>query len=320
VIKDSGDDPDVTNGIKIYATVSILTKEQFQSATKNNEFIYENSWILAGGEGIGRVTKAGLEQELGYPAINKIPRKMILEVVKEVCELADYRGKLRIEISAPQGVEIAKKTFNSRLGILGGISILGTSGIVEPMSEKALVATIEAELKMKKAEGRKHLLMTPGNIGKSYADTLLKLEDQEIVKCSNYIGDSIDLAVSLGFQSILLIGNIGKLVKLGAGIMNTHSKVADGRLEILALYSGLCGASIEDMKKILDCLTTEIAIDKLKEKALLNMVMDLLMNKIDEVLTIRGGDTIKVGVMIYSDKLGYLGETRHVKELMQYHM
>jgi cobalt-precorrin-5B (C1)-methyltransferase len=320
VIKDSGDDPDVTNGIKIYATVSTLTKEQFEAATKNYEFIYENSWILAGGEGIGRVTKAGLEQELGYPAINKIPRKMIVEVVKEVCDLADYRGKLWIEISAPQGVEIAKKTFNSRLGILGGISILGTSGIVEPMSEKALVATIEAELKIKRAEGMKHLLMTPGNIGRSYADTLLKLEDQAIVKCSNYIGEAIDLAVSLGFQSILLIGNIGKLVKLGAGIMNTHSKVADGRMEILALYSGLCGASIEDMKEILDCLTTEIAIEKLKEKALLNVVMDLLMKKIDDVLAIRGGETIKIGIMIYSDKLGFLGETRHVKELMQYHM
>lgn len=318
VIKDSGDDPDVTRGIEIYAKVTLLNEKQFEQVDKEYEFVYENHFILKGGEGIGRVTKRGLEQEVGFPAINKVPRKMIVDVIIEICNLADYAEMVLVEISAPQGLEIAKKTFNERLGIMGGISILGTSGIVEPMSEKALIDTIEAELKIKKAEGIKHLIMTPGNIGQQFADTLLNVEDKNVVKCSNYIGESIDLSVSIGFESILLVGNIGKLVKLAAGIMNTHSRVADGRMEILALYGGLCGAPMEVMNRIMNCITTEEALGILKEEKLLEVTIEAIMKQIEQVLSRRAGESMKIGAIIFSEKLGYLGETKSVKKIMEF--
>ena len=178
VKKDSGDDPDITNGILVYSKV-----------TKT-----ESAVILDGGIGVGRVTKPGLDQPVGNAAINKVPRQMILGEVKEVCELYGYHGGIRVEISIPQGVELAKKTFNPRLGIEGGISVLGTSGIVEPMSEQALLDTIELEMKVKRAAGKNYLIMAPGNYGLDFLREAYGIQDKDVVKCSNYIGQSIDMA------------------------------------------------------------------------------------------------------------------------------
>ena len=206
--KDSGDDPDVTNETLIYAKVSLTD---------------EAGIIIDGGQGIGRVTKRGLDQPVGNAAINSVPRQMIHEGIEEVMRLADYRGGFKVIISCPDGERIAKKTFNPRLGIVGGISILGTTGIVEPMSEKALVDTIHVELNQRRASGFDEVLLTPGNYGSDFIKDGLGIDPERAVQTSNFIGDSIDICGKLGFKRALLVGHIGKLVKIAGGMMNTHS-------------------------------------------------------------------------------------------------
>ena len=152
VRKDSGDDPDITNGILVYAKAEKIP------------FGIE----IDGGKGIGRVTKAGLDQPVGNAAINSVPRKMISAAITEICEKYDYHGGIRITISVPDGEQIAFKTYNPRMGIEGGISIIGTSGIVEPMSSRALIDTIKVEERMRRSEGRKNLLLTIGNYSQNF--------------------------------------------------------------------------------------------------------------------------------------------------------
>lgn len=301
--KDAGDDPDVTDGIMVYASVS---KQQ------------EPGIILDGGLGVGRVTKKGLEQQPGEAAINKIPRKMIKEAAMEVMEDLDYPGGMKIIISIPQGVEIAKKTFNPRLGIEGGISVLGTSGIVEPMSEEALKETIHLEVRMLKASGKTFMLCSPGNYGVDFAKETLGLDLENAVKCSNYVGDTIDYAVQEGLDGMILIGHIGKLVKLAAGIMNTHSRQSDGRMEILTAYAAMAGADARLLKKLMAANTTEEALEYIKEEELLEAVMELIMERIYFYLNKRAYDKLKLGVITFSNQLGLLGKTKGVEELLWY--
>ena len=228
--KHAGDHPDTTNGILVYATVQ-KTKAP--------------GIILDGGVGVGRVTKAGLSQKIGEAAINPVPKAMILREATEIAEKYDYEGGLKIIISVPEGVEIAKKTFNPRLGIVGGISILGTSGIVEPMSEAALVQSINVEMKQHFSQGEEYLLVTPGNYGADYLREHMDLPYEKNIKCSNYVGETIDMAIDMGVKGILFIAHIGKFVKVAAGIMNTHSHSADARMEVLASNAIRAGASLE---------------------------------------------------------------------------
>ena len=243
--KDSGDDPDVTNGILIYAAVCKC----------------DSGMEITGGEGIGTVTKAGLDQPVGASAINSVPRRMISDAVAEIAAEFDYSGGFRIVISAPEGTEIAKKTFNPRMGITGGISIIGTKGIVEPMSNSALIETIRTEAKMRKAAGHENLLLTLGNFSEDYlAKKLPDLAERSVI-CSNFIGDAIDIGISLGFRRILIVGHLGKLVKLGSGIMNAHSAVADGRMETLIACGVLGGVQPDILRQLADCATTDAALE-----------------------------------------------------------
>ena len=287
VKKYSGDDPDITDGIMIYATVR-----------KTDRGIK-----IDGGEGVGRVTKNGLDQPVGAAAINSVPRQMIRNAVSEVC--GDYDGGIEVIISAPEGVEIAKKTFNPRLGIEGGISILGTSGIVEPMSEKALLDTIFLELKTRHKEGDNAVVLVPGNYGEEFAKTL---GITKTVTCSNFIGDAIDYATDLGFTKILIISHMGKLVKLGSGIMNTHSKYADGRMETLALCAALAGAN--DYAKILDCVTTDEAYEYVRD----TKTIDILMARIDSYLKKR--TDAEIGAVMFSNKYGIIGKTEDADKIL----
>lgn len=301
--KDAGDDPDVTDGIMVYASVS----KQLEPGI-----------VLDGGLGVGRVTKKGLEQQPGEAAINKIPRKMIKKAVMEVMEDLDYPGGLKVIISIPQGVEIAKKTFNPRLGIEGGISVLGTSGIVEPMSEEALKETIHLEIRMLKASGKTFMLCSPGNYGVDFAKETLGLDLENAVKCSNYIGDTIDYAVQEGLDGVLLIGHIGKLVKLAAGIMNTHSRHSDGRMEILTAYAAMAGGDSKLLKKLMTANTTEEALEYIREEGLLEAAMELIMERIYFYLNKRAYDKLKLGAITFSNQLGLLGKTKGVEELLWY--
>lgn len=314
VIKDSGDDPDVTNGAEIYAEVKMLDATYPDESAFHSE--HYNNLYLDGGIGIGRVTKEGLEQSVGQAAINTVPREMIFRAVGEVCQLAEYKGFLLVTVSIPAGVELAKRTFNPRLGIEGGISVLGTSGMIEPMSERAIIDTIEIEIKQLAGQGVKHLLVTPGNYGQAYAAQYLNLQMEQSVKCSNYIGETIDLAVSYGIERFLLVGNIGKLVKLAAGIMNTHSKVADGRCEIFAVHTVLCGGTGEMVQTLMSCINTDEMIKHLEEWKLKEAVMQSICSKIEEYMEHRIGGKMQFGVVLFSEKFGYLGETRNSRQLV----
>lgn len=302
VRKDSGDDPDVTNGIYVFAEVR---KESGEGIS------------LDGGEGIGRITKKGLEQPVGAAAINRVPRQMIREAVKEECARAGYDGGLSVMISIPEGRKIAERTFNPRLGIEGGISVLGTSGIVEPMSEKALTDTIFLELKMLKENGIDRCCVVPGNYGRDFLAEQLGFDADQAVKCSNYIGETIDAAVNLEMRSLLLIGHIGKLIKVAAGVMNTHSRQADCRMEVLAAHAAASGASPELVQAVLDCITTTEALKLLKEKGLLSEVMERVTERIEFHLCHRAGGSLQVEAIVFSTEDGILGKTKRAEALLK---
>ena len=303
--KDGGDDPDVTNGILIYAKVSREPADEAQI-------------IIDGGIGVGRVTKPGLEQPVGAAAINKVPRQMIRENLEAVCEQYHYHGKLSVVISIPSGVELAAKTFNPRLGIVGGISVLGTSGIVEPMSEQALIDTIRVEMRQKLANGMEYLLVVPGNYGIDFLDQYghgLQLEDA--VKCSNFVGEALDAAVEFGAKGVLLVGHIGKFVKLAGGIMNTHSHNADARMELLTVHAALLGAPVELLQKMMECVTTDDALKYLKEEDLMEPVMERIMEKMEFYVNQRAQHQLELGVITFSNVFGILGQTKNVPDLVK---
>lgn len=308
--KDSGDDPDVTDGIMIYAQVA-YAKDDIMSTINTDRVIVD------GGIGVGRVTREGLKCAVGEAAINPVPLKMIKEAVAEAAESYSYEGSLKVIISAPKGVDIAKKTFNPNLGITGGISILGTTGIVEPMSEQALIDTIKTEINMHKAQGEKVFLVAPGNYGQDFLLNTLNIELKRSIKCSNYIGDTIDMVCDSGAKAMLLVGHIGKLVKLGAGIMNTHSKVADGRMEVLSACAIRAGADADTAGKILDCITTEAALEILKKSDILEKTMYQLMLRIEDVLQRRSGGKIVIGAIVFSNEYGILGKTPAADKLLE---
>ncbi len=293
VKKDSGDDPDITNGILVYAKV---TKA-------------ERGIAITGGEGIGKVTKSGLDQPVGEYAINSVPRKMITEAVSEVAAEYGFNGGFEIEISIPGGEEIAKKTYNPRLGIVGGISVIGTSGIIEPMSNVALVDTIRAELNMKKAEGHENVFFTLGNYSENFIARELPFDVEKSVKCSNFIGDAIDIALELGFRGILITGHIGKLVKLGAGIMNTHSAQADGRMDVLVTCGVLAGAKLPVLQKLPDCATVDAALDILDEAGYMQKTLDVLTVRAGYYLEAKVKGAAEIAALMFSDKHGILVKT-----------
>ena len=351
VIKDSGDDPDVTNGTDVCVSVGYVQQSTREKSNRSagtsgdkkpngsveiggnagSDGIVEASiqsskngsqdsscaftsesfpyLTLDGGIGIGRVTKEGLEQAVGQAAINRVPRQMIFAAVADVCEKANVCEPLYITVWMPEGETLAKRTFNPKLGIEGGLSVLGTSGILEPMSEQAIVATIETEIRQLHAVGEEKVLVTPGNYGQAYASEYLGLDLAKSVKSSNYIGDTIDLAISYGMKDFLLVGNIGKLVKLAAGIFNTHSKVADGRGEIFAVHAAMAGAEAKVVQEIYDCINTDRMLDVLEREGLREAVMQSILAAIEKHVAGRVGDTMRFGVIVFSEKYGYLGQT-----------
>lgn len=298
--KDSGDDPDITNGILIFASVE-KTEEGFR---------------LEGGEGVGRVTLPGLDQPVGEAAINTVPRQMITRAVEEVCAKHGYGGGIRVLISIPEGRALAAKTFNPRLGIEGGLSVLGTTGIVEPMSEAALLDTIEVEMKQRAAQGWKKIILTPGNYGMDFLKEKLLLDPGKSVKCSNYVGDALEMAMEIGFESVLLVGHIGKLVKLGAGVMNTHSRWADARLETLASCVILAGGSAETAAALLHANTTEEALEILRGMGPFEETIAVLMEKTAGHLEHRTGGSMRTEAVVFSNKFGILGKTKGADELV----
>lgn len=309
VKKDGGDDPDVTTGFYIRAKVffSELSKEQDGGLRI----------FIDGGEGVGRVTRPGLDQPVGNAAINHVPREMIGREVKEVCEAADFNGVLMVEISVPGGGALAAKTFNPRLGIEGGISILGTTGIVEPMSEKALLDTILTELKQHRAFGKTCIAVSPGNYGLEFMKRAYGYDLDRSVKCGNFIGNTIDMAADCGFTQLLLTGHIGKLIKVSGGIMNTHSREGDCRMELLCAAALLEGVEAEMARRILGCAATEAGLHLLKETGRLPAVMDRIMDKICFYLQKRAAGKMQTECILYSNEYGELAASTGAQPLLK---
>ena len=223
VKKNAGDDPDVTDGILISTKLEFIKKE---SGLEFNFFA---------GEGVGVFTKDGLALPKGEAAINPVPRQMMIDNLSIILKEHGFSGIVNITVTVENGADIAKKTFNERLGIIGGISILGTSGLVLPMSKTALLETIEADIKFRlKNSKERRVYLAPGNIGAKFLENNFNINSTTVAIISNFIGESIDYAISNDAKEIVLCGDLGKLIKLSGGIMNTHSNDSDSRLELLA--------------------------------------------------------------------------------------
>ena len=303
VTKDGGDDIDATHGLPITAAATRQPGEEI---------------TLRGGEGVGRVTKPGLDQPVGEWAINSVPRRMIYEAVDSVRKALDEPGGLLVTISVPGGREATRKTFNPHLGVEGGISILGTSGIVEPMSVQALVDTMALELRQAAAGGARRLVLTPGNYGLDFlkGGTLSLPGRIPVVRCSNFVGEALDSARLEGFREVLLVGHIGKFVKLAGGIFNTHSRWADGRAELFCAHAALYGADRETAQALMDSATADRCLEILAEKHLREPVLSSLLSAIQRHLDRRAGEDLQTGAVLFSNQYGLLGMTRGAKEIL----
>lgn len=301
VVKDESDDPDVTRGAEIVATVS-------RSETPGI--------AVDGGAGVGRVTKPGLDQPVGAAAINRVPRQMIRSCVEEMQALAGDGGGLSVVISVPEGETLAKRTFNPRMGIVGGISILGTTGIVEPMSERALIDTIRLELRQRRESGAAFVLLTPGNYGADFIRGGLGLDPDLAVQCSNFIGDALDLCRELGFRGALLVGHVGKLVKLAGGMLNTHSKYGDCRMEILAAHAAAAGLPGAQVERILGCVACDDALGILRRAELCTPTLERLAERMGAHLAARAGGELETGAICFSKVYGLLCQTEHAPALL----
>lgn len=321
VRKDAGDDPDITDGMLVFAEVRVVE----ESLNKDQNVTV----LIRGGQGVGRVTKKGLEQPVGSAAINRVPRQMITEAVGEIARRHGFQGILEVTVFLPEGEVLAKKTFNPRLGIVGGLSILGTTGIVEPMSEKALTETILLEMKVKRQEDVRTLILVPGNYGSDFLEETLGISTEQAVKCSNYIGEALDMAVALGFQKVLLVGHIGKFVKLAAGIMNTHSHMADARGEIfLAAISHLASKELKDhpqrserflrlVPELEESVTTDEMLSICERGGIRKEVMGRIMERISWQLSQRTKEELGTELITFSKEWGILGMTDHAMELVR---
>ena len=364
VRKDAGDDYDVTNGILVYARAEFVKDKNFyqkvqmshlessesgaagekenpslrledgsqQEKEKPDQQNAESSETLIeidGGIGIGRVTKPGLDQPVGAAAINSVPRKMIRDAVYALLEEAGEFLPVSITISVPAGVEAAKKTFNPVLGIEGGISVLGTSGIVEPMSEEALVETIRTHLNVLRAEGRKWVIAVPGNMGAGFLKGYLTEQNKtsvgsmeafmnSLVTMSNFVGRTIDITAELGFSGIMIAGHMGKLVKIGNGIMNTHSREADGRMDTMLSCALSAGTEdLELLRTIQGSNTTDEVMDHLKQAGILDDTIKVFLKRAAWHLAHRSRAEVKTGMIVFGTKGEYLGETEDADMILK---
>ena len=302
VIKDAGDDADATNGIEVWASVTLTDVPGIE---------------IDGGFGVGRVTKPGLDQPVGNAAINSTPRRMIRQMVEEAIEEYGYEGGAKVIISIPEGIETAKKTFNPMLGIEGGISVIGTSGIVEPMSEQALVDTIEVTLRQALSDS-KDVILTPGNYGERF---LMKEQFDRygipVVKCSNFLGEALDCAAVEGAETVLLVGHIGKLSKVAAGVMNTHSRYADARREVFTAHAVLAGADRDLCAALMDASTTDACLDLLEQAGLKEAVMERILKEIQAHLEHRVREAYRIGAVVFSNEHGLLGMTDTARTIIE---
>ncbi|HGM3506291.1 TPA: cobalt-precorrin-5B (C(1))-methyltransferase CbiD [Clostridioides difficile] len=334
--KDGGDDIDATHTMDIYARAEIVSKndknkeyltlKDIDSLSTNSECQSELYKFIRvyGGIGIGVVTKKGLSVDVGKPAINPTPLKMINHEIRKLIgdnfeSILGNNKVLKITIFAPQGETIAKKTFNPRLGIVGGISIIGTTGIVEPMSDEGWKKSLSIELQMKKEQGLDKIILVPGNHGEQFIREKLNLDIKYVVRTSNFVGYMIKEAQRIGYKKILMAGHIGKFIKVSAGIFNTHSKVADARSEILVANLALMGATYEFLNKINQCLTAEEAVELINNseyRQVYNILSNKCRERVKQYLN-EDSDDIDVEVIMFSMDKSLLGKSDNTDDLVE---
>lgn len=309
VLKDGGDDPDITTGTRIVAEVSLSD---------------EPGITIDGGAGIGRVTKPGLDQPVGQAAINRIPRQMIAEnvgkILREWQNMRNAPKGLHVVISAPDGEAIAEKTFNPKLGIVGGISILGTTGIVEPMSDRAIVETIRAQMRVQKAQGRRYVIAAPGNYGLAFLQEQHNLDESNAVQISNFAGEAVEMAAELGFEGFLLAGHIGKLVKVAGGAPNTHSKYGDRRMETLwEMAAVFCLEEDRESlrKEILECVMTDAALEVLDSHGLKEKTAQEMARRICANLVQWSGGRLRAETIVFSHQNRELVRSQGAEEMIR---
>lgn len=329
VQKDAGDDPDVTHGSWVYAHVQVLEETELEEKrqTGSGYWLEEEPQVyLDGGVGIGIVTKPGLSCPVGHYAINPVPRKMILSAVEEERVRLGFRGCLEVQIAIPSGVELAAKTFNPKLGIQGGISVLGTTGIVKPMSEEALLATIRLDIHMKAVAGEGALLMAPGNYGETFLRETMGIPMGEAVLSSNFVADAMQMLREENVKEVLFVSHIGKLIKVSAGIPNTHSKYGDGRMEEMARLTALRLETHGDAQKTEDLLgqilgsnTTDEALEYL-DKAKKGLAKQILTDAAESAkvhLESWAGGALQAEVVTFSTALQITGKSRGADSLFE---
>ncbi len=282
--KDSGDDPDSTDGIEIFSKVGLRD---------------DNDIVIKGGKGVGTITHEGFWGKVGESAINPVPMKMIREEVKGVtCKGLD------IEIYVPKGEEIAKKTYNSNIGIVGGISIIGTKGIVEPMSEEAFKKSIYIEIDSIKNRGEQEIVLYLGNHGEKIYSNMNN--DISGVKISNFIGDSLAYCHNNGFKKVILVGHIGKLCKLSIGAFNTHSKICDMRMESFIYYLAMREAPKSVIDEVAGCITSEEALKVVIKSDYREIIKDMVVGSESRIKRYVKDEEFDIGVVMYSMDLGIL--------------
>ncbi|MCD8123218.1 MAG: cobalt-precorrin-5B (C(1))-methyltransferase CbiD [Clostridiales bacterium] len=318
VRKDAGDDPDVTNGVWVYARAERIDMDGLETLRRDGSGYWLEQYpllYLTGGRGIGMVTKDGLSCPAGHYAINPVPRRMILSAVDAICRETDFKGTLKITVAIPEGVGLAAKTFNPKLGIVGGISVLGTTGVVRPMSEEALLETIRLDIHMKAVAGERVALMAPGNYGEGFLRERLGVPVGEAVICSNFVAESVRMLAEEGFPDVLYVGHIGKLIKVSAGMRNTHSKYGDGRMEEMARLVPLTQCPLQE--RILACNTTEEAVQAFREAGIAETVLNQAAEHAKAHMETWSDGRLHVEVMTFSSSCAVTGQTKGAETLLQ---
>lgn len=298
--KDGGDDVDATHGMLIFAQVALNDS---------------GSITIGGGEGVGTVTRKGIGLPIGSAAINRTPRQTIEQAVREV--IGPERGA-DIVIFAPEGEERAQKTYNGRLGILGGISIIGTTGIVTPMSEESWKRSLALELEMKRAQGMTSVILVPGNHGERFVQEHMQIDAERVVTMSNFVGYMLQEAQRLGFQRVVLVGHLGKLIKVAAGIFHTHSHIADGRMETLVARLALLGAPHEFLRTVFECSTTEAAMELIEQQgwqAVYDDIAQAIGERVKQMLRF-APQPFCCDVVLFSFDNVVLGSNRPISEIV----
>jgi len=295
VRKYSGDDPDITNGCEVYVRVT-------RSEANGVRFI--------GGDGVGLVTKPGLQISQGEPAINPVPRSMIKDSLKEVL---GKHGGLEISVSVPEGKKLAKKTFNGRLGIVDGISIIGTTGIVRPMSLDSFKVSLLCGLDVAKAAGHDSIVLVPGSIGETGFLKHFNISKYQVIQMSNFVGFMLDEAVKRGFSNVIIGGHPGKLAKLIRGDFNTHSSKSKPANDILIKIFKREKISSALINELNDSSTVEGMVEIIKE----HNFMQVFDRIADDVQSAAGRHILskaKIGTILFDMRKNIIGVSKGFKD------